>query len=255
MPTAAPPILLTLLLHACLSITAAAQKAAAQNPTELKKFPSQGWQPVTITNKQRQRLPRRSTAELIEVGLASKGTLQIQLTRPEGYAETVVTNSSGALLARTKGKSLRVKDQQIGARYVVYLVQPQEQRYLRFFEGFVKYPHREFPSKGWRPKSDANLALQKARQSAPKTMLESFDKPHHIAFEPAASKHRVLYVLTKFEAGGKEAVASQSLSGKLRFWPQAKRGESFRIYQVFPDDQSYRVTKSMSVEKSFPIGR
>ena len=57
------------------------------------------------------------------------------------------------------------------------------------------------------------------------------------------------------EAGGKERVASQSLGGDLAFWMHARRGESFRIYQLFPDNKTYRRSQTMTVEKSFPLGK
>lgn len=83
----------------------------------------------------------------------------------------------------------------------------------------------------------------------------AYDHPHHIAWKLAKNDHPAVYLLIKITAGEDDTVASQSMSGMLEFWGIAKKGESFRIYEILPHDQTYRATGVRTVEKDYPLGK
>ena len=242
----ASPVRLLLVTILCASATTA---VTAQEQTSKETFPPKGWQEIKLKDKERQRLRYRSTAQL-----TPKNVFQLQFKRPAGYSETVITKVDGVVLARGKGTEFEIEDCGIGDRYVIHLIKEKEQRSLRLLESFIEFPQREFPGKEWRPRREGTLDVIKPKQSTPKNMFEAFDKPHQITFTATATDKPMIFVLTKIEPGGKEQIASQSLTGALKFWMHAKRGESFRIYQLFPHDKTYRASTTMTVEKSFPLG-
>lgn len=251
--------LVGLLTMVAMAPFAGAQEPKSQEPKaqhtgtqkqQPETFPPASWQQLTIKALTRKdlALPRGSF-------LTAQNTLQLRLGRPDSFDETVITTADGLLLTRTKEQHVDIPNRHIGERYVIFFGKTKERQTLRFQEGFVRYPEREFPSQGWQPREDATLAITNPKQSTPKTMLEAFDKPHQVSFTAKSDTAGALYLLTKIEAGGKEQVASQSLDGTLAFWMQAKRGESFRIYEIFPETLTYRASKTMTIERDFPIGR
>lgn len=62
-------------------------------------------------------------------------------------------------------------------------------------------------------------------------------------------------MMTHIVSGKPEKVVSQTLTGQLEFSWTAKRGETFRIYEILPHDMTYRMTKKMTVEKDYPMGK
>ena len=52
--------------------------------------------------------------------------------------------------------------------------------------------------------------------------------------------------------GEPEKVESQTMDGKLEFGWNAKKGDAFRIYEIFPDDQTYRATAEMRTSSTAP---
>ena len=219
-------------------------------------FPDEGWKAIAMKAKQRAKLNYQLTTQL-----SKKGVVKLRLTRPKDFDATVITDLDGQVLGRSEGKTLELPERQIGDRFVVYVCRTKAHTYLKLLDDFVQYPQREFPGKEWKPRKDANLVITKPRQFTPKTMFEAYEKPHKFTFTPKidssadVSKATKIYLMTKIDAGGKEQVATQSLTGELKFWMRAKRGESFRIYELFPHNKSYRVSKTLTVASDFPLGR
>jgi len=229
-------------------LCALAPFAGAQDKKQT--FPSKDWKTIKLKDKQRKKLNWSVMREL-----TPKNLYKLTVERPEGYTETVVTDVSGTVLGRSTGNDFKFAKKEIGERYVIWFCQSKKRRTLRFMEEFVEYPNREFPAKGWLPTKDSELKIKKPKQFTPKTMFESFDKPHSVSFKAPKTKNVCVYLLAKLEAGGKEAVASQTMADKLEFWAHAKRGESFRIYQIFPHNKTYRSSKTMTVDKDYPLGK
>lgn len=242
------PRIATITLFA--AVIALPQAASAQDKPKQESFPPADWQKVEV-----KQLSRKERSLPNSAHLTASNTLKLHIERPKSLTETVITDGAGKVLARGKGDDFVLANRSIGDRYVTYFCEADKQRVMRYRESFIQYPGREFPGQEWLPREDATLELVKPKQITPRTMVESFDKPHHITFTATPTKERVIYLMTKIEAGGKEQVASQSLTGTLPFWMHAKRGESFRIYQVFPEDQTYRVTTTMTVARDYPIGK
>lgn len=231
-------------------LCALAPFAAAQDKKE--SFPAKGWKTIKLKDKQRKKLSWSVMREL-----TPKKLYKLTVDRPADYDETVITTTSGTLLGRSDedNAEFRFDDREIGERYVIWFNQKKQRRTLRFLEEFVEYPNREFPGRGWMPTKDSELKIKKPKQFTPKTMFEAFDKPHSITFKPPKTEAVCVYLMAKLEAGGKERVAAQTMGDKLEFWAHAKRGESFRIYQIFPHNKTYRATKTMTVEKDYPLGK
>ena len=238
--------------HAQGVVTACVLAASifAQASESATRFPQRGWKAIKLKQKEQQRLNWSITREL-----TPKNVYKLRIERPEGYTETVVTDLEGVVLGRNTGETFELPNRQIGDRYVIYFCKTKARRALRFTEEFVEYPNTEFPTKGWQTCKDSTLTIKKPKQITPKTMFEAFDKPHSFTFATKASDEPCVYMLAKLEAGGKERIASQSLDGKLEFWMHAKRGESFRVYQIFPRSKTYRCSETLSVEKSYPLGK
>ena len=219
-------------------------------------FPGESWKAIALKPKQRAKLNYQLTTKLSE-----KGVAKLRLTRPKDFDATVITDLDGKVLGQSLGKAIELPARKIGDRFVVYVCRTKAQSYLKLLEDFVQYPQREFPGKAWKPRKDANLVITKPQQFTPKTMFEAYDKPHKFTFTPKTdssadvSKATKIYLMTKIDAGGKEQVATQSLTGELKFWMRAKRGESFRIYELFPHNKSYRVSKTLTVAADYPLGR
>jgi hypothetical protein len=224
--------------------------ASAQAAKQATKFPPKGWESIKLSDQQRSRLRWSVTREL-----TPKNTYRLTIKRPAGYTEAVITDPQGAILGRDTAEGIDLPQRQIGDRYIIYFCKSEERRALRFLEEFIEYPNSEFPAKGWQPRKDSMLPVKEPKQITPKSMIEAFTKPHSMRFSTTASDKACVYLMAKLEAGGKERVASQSLDGDLAFWMHARRGESFRIYQLFPDNKTYRRSQTMTVEKSFPLGK
>lgn len=229
---------------------ALAPMAVAQDTNKAETFPSKGWQKIKLKDKQRKQLNWSIARQLTPMNL-----YKLDVERPEDYTETVITDIDGVVLGRNTGNKFEFRDRQIGDRYVIYFCRSKERRALRFLEEFVEYPHRNFPTKAWQPTKDSTLNIKNPKQFTPKTMMQAFDKPHSVTFKVAPSKEPCVFLLAKLEAGGEEHVAAQSLIGKLDFWMHAKRGESFRIYQIFPHNKTYRASQTMTIEKDYPLGK
>lgn len=234
---------------AILLLTAFAASASAQDK-DRATFPSKGFKQIKLKEKQRKKLHWSLTT-----GLTNKNVHEVTFERPEGYDETVITDGRGKVLGRSAGQDFAFADRTVGDRFVIYIVQSKKRRYLKFREGFVEYSGRNFPGKDWQAEKLAELRLKKVKQFTPKTMAESFDKPHKVYWSAKKAKTPVVYLLARIEADGTHREADQSLTGELEFWAHAKKGETFVIYELHPASKTYRVSKTMAVDKDYPLGK
>jgi len=248
-----------------LAVLSVAAIANAQQEQPAETFPPDGWQQVEAPATRGPGFARPS------VMLREDSKLHVQFRRPKGFVETVVTDAHGVVLARGAARSFTIDGARVGDRYVVYVSQPSDRRCARVAMGFVQFPGDVFPVKGWKPRRSAELRCRDVQQHCAETAREALQEPHRVTFtcdreaddrdaedrdaedgEPADRERQRVYLLARCVAGGKDMVVAQSLTPELPFWVRAKRGESFKIYELSPHDNSYRVSPTMTVEDDAP---
>ena len=200
-------------------------------------------------------------------------TFQMNLKRIP-CEELVVTTSDGWVLTRSPvGQPLKLQPMQVGDQYIVYAARTKDRRYSQLDESLIELSGDTFPRKGWEPMRPARLKLKGLQQKSwendlstdlaeklrealenggrkPKKKKKKKKKKgeaehalkyfHQVSFDARKLREPALYLLCKVRADGSDEIVHQSLSSPLNAGAEAKKGDAFRIYEIYPRSKRFR---------------
>lgn len=257
-----------------LAVTGLSAGIEAQKKQRREKFPPRSWKAM----EEPEAVPAGSTFEPSWIssksGDALEGmTLTFQMNRKRiSCEELVVTTSDGWILTRSPvGQPLKLQPMQVGDQYIVYAARTKDRRYRQLDESLIELPGDAFPCAGWEPMRPARWKLKGLQQKSwekdlktdlAKKLREALEnggrkpkkkkkkkkgKPEHalkyshqVSFDARKLREPALYLLCKVRADGSDEIVHQSLSSPLNAGSEAKKGDSFRIYELYPRSKRFR---------------